>query len=484
MDHEIKTDVRCCFFGAGKKGLYWLEFFAKFGIVPKYFIDNNKNLYGKLLKNIIIYNPDRLKVVDFEYIFITCNNEAEIYQQLLELEINNDKIIFGNHNILNHLLYYAVKEYYSKKISGDFSSNKSEGTILLDLQNGMVLGGVEAWVYRLAGQLQKKGYQGIYLTTNVSEPVVTDNTYLSCVLEYHGITDEKDKIDNCVQEIIKNLPCTIICNFPQYTFWSACIVKHLYPDQIRIIAVQHSDDPVYYEAYGLWQEYIDKCLAISSLMKHKLVTMGMKEEKIGYLRWQVPCEQIINRTKNKEETCLQIGYAGRVTTTAKRVDLLLALAQKLESRHLHFQITIAGIGNYSDTLQQQIQQENLSKYIVPIGYIDRKDIPDFWSRQDIMVSCSEWEGHSISQSEAMAAGAVPVITDVSGARDDVADGYNGYIVDVGDLDTMADKIEYLYHNRDTLAQMGQRAHDTIYERQKEFNQAQFWDDLIKEVWQK
>ena len=81
MDHEIKTDVRCCFFGAGKKGLYWLEFFAKFGIVPKYFIDNNKNLYGKLLKNIIIYNPDRLKVVDFEYIFITCNNEAEIYQQ-------------------------------------------------------------------------------------------------------------------------------------------------------------------------------------------------------------------------------------------------------------------------------------------------------------------------------------------------------------------------------------------------------------------
>lgn len=101
-----------------------------------------------------------------------------------------------------------------------------------------------------------------------------------------------------------------------------------------------------------------------------------------------------------------------------------------------------------------------------------------------MVSCSEWEGHSISQSEAMAAGAVPVITDVSGARDDVADGYNGYIVDVGDLDTMADKIEYLYHNRDTLAQMGQRAHDTIYERQKEFNQAQFWDDLIKEVWQK
>ena len=100
-----------------------------------------------------------------------------------------------------------------------------------------------------------------------------------------------------------------------------------------------------------------------------------------------------------------------------------------------------------------------------------------------MISCSEYEGHSISQSEAMAEGAVPVITDVSGAEDDVTDGYNGFIVAVGDVETMADKISCLYYNRDMLERMGERAHETIYARQKDQNQTSFWEDLLKEVWE-
>ena len=100
-----------------------------------------------------------------------------------------------------------------------------------------------------------------------------------------------------------------------------------------------------------------------------------------------------------------------------------------------------------------------------------------------MISCSEREGHSISQSEAMAAGAVPVITDVSGARDDVTDGYNGFVVPVGDVDALADRICYLYYNRDELVRMGKCAHDTIYERQKNLNQTEFWNKLLKEVWE-
>ena len=100
-----------------------------------------------------------------------------------------------------------------------------------------------------------------------------------------------------------------------------------------------------------------------------------------------------------------------------------------------------------------------------------------------MVSCSEWEGHSISQSEAMAEGAVPVITDVSGARDDVTDGYNGYVVDVGDIDALADRIQKLYLDRTKLKQMSIRAHDTICKRQKDMDQTVFWDDLIGKVWQ-
>ena len=170
--------------------------------------------------------------------------------------------------------------------------------------------------------------------------------------------------------------------------------------------------------------------------------------------------------------------------TQKRVDQLPELAVKLNERGICFQMNIAGAGDYSETLQERAKAEGLQECIRLEGCIDRSDIPAFWKRQDILVSCSEWEGHSISQSEAMASGAVPVITDVSGAADDVTDGYNGYIVDIGDVDGLADRICRLYHNRDMLRKMGQNAHRTIYERQAHMDQAAFWVGLLEEIWQK
>lgn len=471
------------FFGSGKIGKFWMSCAMSFGIMPKGFIDNNKDICGNLCNNIMIYSPDDLDSLDFEKIFITCAKEQEIYQQLIVLGISENKIVIGYHNILNHLLYYTAINIKVVEVVGDFNDRPIHKKVLLDLQNGLVLGGVESWVYDLAKWLNEKDYKGLYFTTDIGDAVTSDVIYPVCMLEYQNILKEKDKIEICVQKIMENLPCTIICNFPQYTFWSACIVKQLYPDCIKIIAVQHSDDPVYYEAYSLWQEFVDQYMVISSRMKQKILLCGITEEKITYLKWQIFCKENLYRIWSEEKKDLQIGYAGRVTTVSKRVDLLVDLASRLQKRNIGFQINIAGIGDYGETLQQRIQDNNLQKYISLKGYINRKDIPDFWNKQDIMINCSELEGHSLSQSEAMAEGAVPVITDVSGARDDVTDGYNGYIVDIGDIDAMADRICELYHNRDKLKQMGIRAHSTIYERQKNIDQAEFWDDLIKKVWQ-
>ena len=83
----------------------------------------------------------------------------------------------------------------------------------------------------------------------------------------------------------------------------------------------------------------------------------------------------------------------------------------------------------------------------------------------------------------MAQGAVPVITDVSGARDDIKDGENGFIVDVGDLAAAAERIAYLHENRDTLEKMGKAAHQSVLVKQKDTDQKAFWLNLLKEVWE-
>ena len=223
-------------------------------------------------------------------------------------------------------------------------------------------------------------------------------------------------------------------------------------------------------------------MVISSRIEEKLVSFGMEKKRIGHLEWQVSCKKIMDRTCRKEGVPLQIGYAGRITVMPKRLDLFLVLAEMLKRKKVNFNITIAGAGDYSEILQERIKEEKLQDQIDFIGRIERENIPDFWQKQDVMISCSEWEGHSISQAEAMAEGVVPVITDVSGARDDVTDGYNGFVVAIGDIETMAEKISYLYYNPEKLEAMGIRAHDTIYNRQKDMDQTVFWDELLEKVW--
>lgn len=475
--------IKVAFFGAGKRGRFWLKYAREFGIEPERFVDNDRTLWGYKCEGIKVCSPESLTSFDCDFIFVTCNKEQEVYHRLKELGISEDRIVVRDHNVQNHLLYYMCQSVYLSEHEIRSGNQDSRKRILLDLQNGQTLGGVEIWSYDLAKKLKSQGYQGLYLTTDYAAPIATDNTFPVHTFLYKKIEEGKNRIEICVRKIIENLPCTVICNFPRYTFWSSCIVKHLYPDQVRIVAVQHSDDPVYYEAYGMWKEYVDQYMVISSQIKEKLLLCGINQDRIIHLEWQVFCKENLERTWSKQGSCLQIGYAGRVTTISKRMDLLLVIAQKLREKNIGFQLNIAGTGNYMETMQQKIREEELEKYIVLIGYLDREKISEFWNRQDIMVSCSEREGHSISQSEAMAEGAVPVITDVSGAKDDVTDSYNGYIVDVGDLDTIVDRIIYLYHNRKELEQMGKRAHDTIYERQKNMDQKKFWDDQLKKVWQ-
>lgn len=471
------------FFGAGKLGRYWLEQWRSFGIEPEGIFDNNESLWGLMCDGVMVYSPDMIGEFDFNNIFITCRNEREIIKQLSGLKIPGNSIISGSHNILNHMLYCAVKKMVTANFETEYYDCVIDRRVLFDLQNGMVLGGVETWSYDLAKSLKKKGRQGVYLSAGPVGEGVRDDTYPVQAFMLQRIEKQKDKIDLCIKKILENLPCTVICNFPQHIFWAACIAKQQFPKLVRIIAVQHNDELIYYETYCLWQEYIDRCMAISSAIEQKLLSFGMEKNKIGRLEWSIFCKEKINRRWSRENMCLQIGYAGRVTVIQKRIDLFVPLAGRLKRKDVQFRINIAGTGDYSETLQEKIKEGGFQDCMVCTGYIERKDIPDFWSRQDLMVSCSEYEGHSISQSEAMAEGAVPVITDVSGARDDVTDGYNGYVVAVGDIDALADRIQELYLDRDKLEQMGRRAHDTICERQKTMDQGAFWDDLIEKVWE-
>ena len=142
-----------------------------------------------------------------------------------------------------------------------------------------------------------------------------------------------------------------------------------------------------------------------------------------------------------------------------------------------FLLQIAGSGEYEEELKQNLNE--YSKYVHFCGCISRDKVYDFWTRQDIGLNCSDFEGRCISKAESMAAGAVPVITDTSSARDDVKDGFNGYVVPVGDVDAIVDRIFYLYSHRELLELMGKRSHQVILKQNKENDLDKMWDEILR-----
>jgi len=88
-----------------------------------------------------------------------------------------------------------------------------------------------------------------------------------------------------------------------------------------------------------------------------------------------------------------------------------------------------------------------------IDYVEYEKMPLFYSLADIFVSVPSSDSLSVSLLEAMACGAVPIVSDLPANREVITNGKNGYIVPVHDEDALAEAIIYLYYDKEIRISM-------------------------------
>lgn len=449
------------------------------GLKPDCFIDNNPELWGKTIEDIPIISIKELECLqdDLE-IFITCKDNESIIKQLMDVGINRSHIR-SNESILSMLCYILNDSSLQIPIKTTKLKDLNNTTkVIFDLANGLVLGGVETWSIQTAENLKKMGYQVSFITRDLIIKGCIKERKEEIPISRQEDISEWDTMGSILPYLVTEKHNSFVCNFIGYNFMIACLAKRLYPNSVQLIAVIHNDEEIYYKYYTQTQLLIDKCFVISEKMKDKMLQLGFPEEKLIYLPWKIPCEENLRRLYTSSEEALRIGYAGRIVVKQKRMDYLVSVIKKLRGRCVNFMMEIAGEGIYEEELEREIEKNDLQSVVYYRGRLENNRINDFWKKQDIMVSCSEWEGHSISQGEAMAAGAVPVITDVSGARDDIEDGENGFIVQVGDVEQIVEKICFLYNHRELLPVMGEKAYRTMKEKNKNIDLEKFWKSIL------
>lgn len=469
--------MREILFGAGKIGKTITELWKLQGKSPLFIVDNNRAIWGEQIGNIEICDPQKLAGLEKEdIVYITCSNKEKIYNQIKKYGIDekNIKVIDSWYQCMPQYIEKKSKKFtdYRYEISNDSSKTN---TIVFDLENGIVLGGVEAWVFQTARQIRKAGYETLYLTQNGKSDFWKEESAFAIEIGVWQESSVVGKVDDAAKKILQYGKIKIISNFGGIIFWGACLAKKIAPEKVEHIVVVHSDGASLYDEYSEMEEVIDSCIVISEKMEVELKKRGFTESKIRKMTWDIDVEINLKRNYSKDNEPIRIGYAGRITVKNKRMDMVMQTLVKLKEKQIPFICEIAGDGDYSEQLRTEIIKNGMQEQVILRGYIDRENIRKFWNEQDIMISCSEREGHSISQMEAMASGVVPVLTDVSGVRDDVTDGVNGFIVPVGEVDMIAEKICGLARDRKLLRKMGREAHSQIVKNKKE---AQSWMQVL------
>jgi glycosyltransferase involved in cell wall biosynthesis len=90
---------------------------------------------------------------------------------------------------------------------------------------------------------------------------------------------------------------------------------------------------------------------------------------------------------------------------------------------------------------------------------------DIYSCSIIWIVGSRSEGFSLPILEAMACGCVVISTDCGGPRDIIIDGENGFLVPVGDVDQIVNRVRLLVSDKQLRAKLRARSSETI----KKFN---------------
>jgi glycosyltransferase involved in cell wall biosynthesis len=176
-----------------------------------------------------------------------------------------------------------------------------------------------------------------------------------------------------------------------------------------------------------------------------------------------------------------LGAVGRLEEQKGHAYLLEALP-RLESEIPGLVLLLAGEGRQRAALENRARELRVEEAVRFLGL--RRDMPLIYRSLDLFVQPSLWEGLPLALLQAMGSGLPVVATRVSGAREVIADGCNGRLVDPGDPEALARAILELYRQPEDRARLGAAARLTVRDHYSLKVMLTRLEQLYLELWEK
>ena len=252
-------------------------------------------------------------------------------------------------------------------------------------------------------------------------------------------------------------------------------------------------DPVRAYGFRLLERWLatktTTLIAVSPQVRDDLVHLGVApREKFTVIRLGIELDERISapdgaraetrRLLGVPQDAFVVGWIGRMTGV-KNTDQVLAALKLLRDRGVDAYLCMVGDGPDRERLERRAHDLGVVKRCLFLGY--QEEVARFYAAFDGMILTSVNEGTPVSAIESLAAGRPVVATRVGGVPDVVDDGEDGFLVDPGSTEQLADRLEELARNPELREQMGERGRARVPSRYAVARLVEDMDRLYKSL---
>jgi glycosyltransferase involved in cell wall biosynthesis len=206
----------------------------------------------------------------------------------------------------------------------------------------------------------------------------------------------------------------------------------------------------------------DTLIAVSPEVRDDLVALKVAPpEKFTVIRLGIELDERVaaaqearrrtRRIMGVPDDRFLVGWIGRMTGVKRGADVLRAF-RLLRNRGIDATLCMVGDGPDREQLEQLAGELGLMHDCLFTGY--QEDIGPFFAAFDAFVLPSANEGTPVTAIESLASGCPVVATGVGGVPDVVREGEDGFLVEPGDLETLADRLALLASEPGLRERMG------------------------------
>ena len=432
--NEREKSMKILLFGTGKIYKEKKKYISSSDEVVG-FLDNNKELCGKLVDGVRVYNPNEIFEVYFDKIILMSDYAVEMKVQLLKLKCNRNKIM--------HYLEY-IEAQSAGELLITFPLNimsVSKNRCLIITTDLAYNGGSIAAVYA-ALALKRRGYDSVIAAPKCDTIFMKEIKKQGIgIIIYENLSHAKANelfwIDEFQYVVVNTLQM------------SCCAIE--IAKSRKVILWIHEPHNLY-SAMRYWKDEIQegiarrnlKIYAVSSIARNNFM-QNFNVKSVDLLPYGIP-DEYSKIHKNGKLTFAMIG----LVSEQKGQDIFLDAIEKLG--YLKNECTFLIIGKNLQDAYGCMIFERSQKYsdVHLVGEISHEEVMMHWQDIDILVVASREDMLPIVATEAIMLGKICIISDVVGTVNYIENYSSGLIFLKENFNDLAEKMKWCIDNKKKL----------------------------------